>query len=227
MNLENLKEEAAKCAVEYVKSGMRVGLGTGSTAKYAILEIARKLKSGELANITSVATSVASENLARENGIIVEDFDTQMLDVAIDGADEIAPNLDLIKGAGGALLREKLVELQAKEFIVIADYTKIVKSLGEKVSLPIEIVRFGFESTIQRLENYGEPVLRRKTGEIYVTDNGNYIADLKFSNDNAAKLALELKQLSGVVETGFFIGMANRAIVAFETEVRELLNYQL
>jgi ribose 5-phosphate isomerase A len=221
MNLENLKEEAARKAVEFVKSGMRVGLGTGSTAKYAILEIARKLKTGELSDIIAVATSVASENLAREKGIIVEDFDAQTLDIAIDGADEIAPNLDLIKGAGGALLREKLVELQAKEFIVIADHTKIVKHLGEKVSVPIEIVRFGFESTIQRLKNYGEPVLRRKTGEIYITDNGNYIADLKFSNDDAAKLALELKQLAGVVETGFFIGMATRAIIAFESEVKE------
>ena len=214
MNLENLKAEAAKRAVEFVKSGMRVGLGTGSTAKYAILEIARKIKSGELENIVAVATSVASENLARENGIIVEDFDTQTLNIAIDGADEIAPNLDLIKGAGGALLREKLVELAAKEFIVIADHTKIVKHLGEKVSVPVEIVRFGFESTVKRLKNYGELILRRKAGEIFITDNGNYIADLKFSNGDAAKLALELKQLAGVVETGFFIGMANRAVIA-------------
>jgi ribose 5-phosphate isomerase A len=221
MSLENLKAEAAKRAVEFVKSRMRVGLGTGSTAKYAILEIARKLESGELSSIIAVATSVASENLARENGITIEDFDAQMLDIAIDGADEIAPNLDLIKGAGGALLREKLVELQAKEFIVIADHTKIVNHLGEKVSVPIEIVKFGFESTIQRLKNYGEPILRRKTGEIFITDNGNYIADLKFSNDDAAKLSLELKQVFGVVETGFFIGMATRAIVAFESEVKE------
>jgi ribose 5-phosphate isomerase A len=221
MSLENLKAEAAKRAVEFVKSGMRVGLGTGSTAKYAILEIARKLESGELSSIIAVATSVASENLARENGITIEDFDAQMLDIAIDGADEIAPNLDLIKGAGGALLREKLVELQAKEFIVIADHTKIVNHLGEKVSVPIEIVKFGFESTIQRLKNYGEPILRRKTGEIFITDNGNYIADLKFSNDDAAKLSLELKQVFGVVETGFFIGMATRVIVAFETEIKE------
>jgi ribose 5-phosphate isomerase A len=221
MSLENLKAEVANRAVEFVKSGMRVGLGTGSTAKYAILEIARKIKTGELSNIIAVATSVASENLARENGITVEDLGEQTLDIAIDGADEIAPNLDLIKGAGGALLREKLVELQAKEFIVIADHTKIVNRLGEKVSVPIEIVRFGFESTITRLENYGEPILRRKNDEPFITDNGNYIADLKFSNDDAAKLAIELKQLAGVVETGFFMGMTNRAIIAFESEIKE------
>ena len=221
MNLENLKAEAARRAVQFIKSGMRVGLGTGSTARYAILEIARKISAGELYSITGVATSVESERLARENGIAVEGLDTQPLDVAIDGADEIAPNLDLIKGLGAALLREKLVELQAKEFIVVADYTKLVNRLGDKVSLPVEIVRFGFESTIRRLARFGEPVLRRKNGEIVVTDNGNFIADLRFSSDDAPRLALALKQLAGVVETGFFIGMATRAVVAFETEIRE------
>jgi len=221
MNLEDLKAEAARRAVQFVKSGMRVGLGTGSTARYAILEIARKIGAGELENITGVATSVESEKLARENGIAVEDLGAQPLDIAIDGADEIAPNLDLIKGAGAALLREKLVELQAREFIVVADHTKMVKHLGEKVSLPVEIVRFGFESTIQRLANFGEPVLRRKNGEIVITDNSNYIADLRFSTDDAPHLARELKELAGVVETGFFIGMATRAVVAFESEVKE------
>jgi ribose 5-phosphate isomerase A len=221
MSLENLKAEAAKRAVEFIKNGMCVGLGTGSTAKHAILEIARKIKSGELENITGVATSIESENLARENGILVEELKTQTLDIAIDGADEIAPNLDLIKGAGAALLREKLVELQAKEFIVVADYTKMVERLGEKFSLPVEIVQFGFESTLERLKKFGEPVLRVKNGETVITDNGNFIADLKFTTGDAAKLAQDLKQLAGVVETGFFIGMATRAVVAFETEIRE------
>ena len=221
MNLENLKAEAARRAVEYIGSGMRVGLGTGSTARYAILEIGRKIHAGELANVTGVATSIESARLARENGIAVEDLSVRPLDVAIDGADEIAPNLDLIKGLGAALLREKLVELQAKEFIVVADYTKLVKRLGEKVSVPVEIVRFGFESTIHRLASFGEPVLRRKIDEIVVTDNGHFIADLRFSTDDAARLARDLKQIAGVVETGFFIGLATRAIVAFETEIRE------
>ncbi|MGI9036786.1 MAG: ribose 5-phosphate isomerase A, partial [Pyrinomonadaceae bacterium] len=162
MNLETLKAEAARRGVEFVKSGMRVGFGTGSTAKYAILEIARKIKTGELENIKGVATSLESENLARANDIAVEDLDAQPLDVAIDGADEIAPNLDLIKGAGAALLREKLVELRAKEFIVVADFTKMVNRLGEKMPLPIEIARFGFESTLERLKKFGNPVLRRK-----------------------------------------------------------------
>jgi ribose 5-phosphate isomerase A len=222
MNLENLKAEAARRAVEFVKSGMRVGLGTGSTARHAILEIARKVRAGELENITGVATSVESERLARENGIVVENLDTRRLDIAIDGADEIAPNLDLIKGLGAALLREKLVELQADEFIVVADYTKLVNRLGEKRAVPVEIVRFGFESTLERLAHFGAPVLRRKNGEMLVTDNGNHIADLRFSSDDAARLAGDLKQIAGVVETGFFIGMATRAVVAFETEIKEL-----
>ncbi len=221
MDLETLKAVAAKRAVEFVKSGMRVGLGTGSTAKHAILEIARKVKSGELENIVGVATSVESENLARENGIAVEDLDERAFDLAIDGADEIAPNLDLIKGLGAALLREKLVEIQAKKFIVVADYTKIVNRLGEKARLPIEIVRFGHVSTIERLKKYGDPVLRRKNGEILITDNGNYIADLKFETDDAAQLAEDLKLITGVVETGFFIKMATLAIVAYKDEIKE------
>jgi ribose 5-phosphate isomerase A len=221
MNLENLKAEAARRAVEFIGSGMRVGLGTGSTARYAILEIARKIRARELAGITGVATSLESEKLARANGLAVEDLDARPLDVAIDGADEIAPNLDLIKGLGAALLREKLVALQAKEFIVVADYTKLVKHLGEKVSLPVEIVRFGSESTINRLAEFGTPVWRRRNGEIVITDNGNLIADLRFSTADPARLARDLKQITGVVETGFFIGLATRAVVAFETEIRE------
>ncbi|MCD9188347.1 MAG: ribose 5-phosphate isomerase A [Pyrinomonadaceae bacterium] len=221
MNRESLKEKAAKRAVEYVKSGMRVGIGTGSTVKYVILELARKIKAGELENIVGVATSIESENLARENGIKTEDLDERKLDVAIDGADEIAPNLDLIKGAGGAFLREKLVELQANEFIVVADETKLVNHLGEKMPVPVEMVRFGFEATMKRLESFGKPVLRRKNNEIILTDNGNFIADLKFENGDPEKPAAELKQLSGVVETGLFLGMAKRAIVAFENEIKE------
>jgi ribose 5-phosphate isomerase A len=122
---------------------------------------------------------------------------------------------------GAALLREKLVEIQAKEFIVVAEYTNMVSQLGEKTAVPVEIARFGFESTLRRLETYGEPVLRRKNKEIVITDNGNFIADLRFSSDDAPRLARELKQITGVVETGFFIRMATRAVVAFEREVKE------
>lgn len=221
MNLEELKSAAAVRAVDFVQSGMRVGLGSGSTAKYAIIEIGQRIKEGKFGEITAVATSLESENLAKQNGIRVIDLDAEPIDLTIDGADEIAPNLDLIKGLGAALLREKMVEIQSKEFIVIADQTKIVNYLGEKVAVPVEIVRFGFESTISRLSDFGKPVLRTKSGQPVLTDNGNYIVDLKFSTDNVSKLSRNLKQITGVVETGFFIGMATRAVVAFETEVKE------
>jgi ribose 5-phosphate isomerase A len=221
MSLENLKAEAARRAVESVKDGMRVGLGTGSTARHAILEIARKVRAGELKGIVGVATSNESEELARANGIEVVGLDAQLLDIAIDGADEIAPNLDLVKGLGGALLREKLVEMQAREFIVVADHTKMVGRLGEKAPLPVEIVRFGAESTIERLSEFGGSVLRQKAGETFITDNGNFIVDLRFETDDVAGLERRLKSMTGVVETGFFLGMATRAFVAFEGEVRE------
>jgi ribose 5-phosphate isomerase A len=221
MSLENLKAEAARRAVGSIKDGMRVGLGTGSTARHAILEIARKVKARELKGIVGVATSNESEELARSSGIEVVGLDSQRLDIAIDGADEIAPNLDLVKGLGGALLREKLVEMQAREFIVVADHTKMVERLGEKAPLPVEIVRFGAESTIERLREFGTPVLRQKSGETFVTDNGNFIVDLRFETDDVAGLEGRLKSMTGVVETGFFLGMATRAFVAFEGEVRE------
>ncbi|GGJ32307.1 ribose 5-phosphate isomerase A [Deinococcus roseus] len=221
MSLEALKEQAAIKAVSHIQSGMRVGLGTGSTAKYAILELARKLKEGELTDIVAVATSIDSERLARENGITVLDLDPTPLDIAIDGADEISPSLDLIKGLGAALLREKIVEVQAREFIVIADHTKLVSHLGQKAPVPVEVVQFGIQSTLQRLARFGEPKLREKNGELLITDNGNYIADLRFSHPNPIALEHSLKSTLGVVDTGFFLGMAARAIVAHEDRIEE------
>lgn len=222
MSIEALKEQAAIKAVGYIQSGMRVGLGTGSTAKYAILELARKLREGELSDIVTVATSIESERLARENGITVLDLDPTPLDVAIDGADEISPELNLIKGLGAALLREKVVEIQAKTFIVIADHTKLVSHLGQKAPVPVEVVQFGVQSTLKRLEQYGNPKLREKNGELLVTDNGNFIADLWFENPDPVTLERNLKGTLGVVETGFFLGMASRAIVAHQDRVEEI-----
>lgn len=131
-DLEALKKEAALRAVTLVRSGMRVGLGTGSTAKYAILAIGERLASGDLRGVVGVATSDASEVLARQVGIPVEPLDPRPLDLAIDGADEIDPALNLIKGLGGALLREKLTEVQARQLVIIADHTKLVTRLGEQ-----------------------------------------------------------------------------------------------
>jgi ribose 5-phosphate isomerase A len=224
-DLEPFKKEAAVRAAALVESGMRVGLGTGSTAKYAIEEIGRRVRAGELSRVVGVATSEASDVLAREVGIEVQSLDPRPLDLAIDGADEIDPGLNLIKGLGGALLREKLTEVQARRFIVIADHTKIVSRLGEKAPLPVEIARFGFLSTIERLRGLelgGR--LRQPGAQPYITDNGNYIFDAQLTETtDAPVLERQLKGLLGVIETGFFLGMAERAFVAGEDGVRELV----
>lgn len=223
-DLEALKKEAAIRAVALVQSGNRVGLGTGSTAKYAIEEIGRKLAAGELTGIVGVATSEASEKLAREVGIPTETLDPRLLDIAIDGADEIAPNLDLIKGLGGALVREKMTEVQAGRLIIIADHTKIVSRLGEKAPLPIEILQFGFLSTIERLREILPAGRLRQTGaQPYVTDNGNYIFDAQLPAEmDVRALERRLKGTLGVVDTGLFLGMAERAFVAAPDGVQEL-----
>nr|WP_221284292.1 ribose 5-phosphate isomerase A [Deinococcus humi] len=222
--MEPLKKEAALRAAALIESGMRVGLGTGSTAKYAIEEIGRRVRSGELSGIVGVATSEASDALAREVGLTVEPLDPRPLDIAIDGADEIAPNLDLIKGLGGALLREKLTEVQARRLIIIADHSKIVGQIGEKAPLPIEIARFGFLSTIERLRQIVPGGRLRQPGaQPYVTDNGNYIYDAQLRpGSDIAALERELKGTLGVVETGLFLGMAERAFVASPDGVQEL-----
>ncbi len=223
-DLEALKKEAALKAVALVRSGDRVGLGTGSTAKYAIEELGRKLASGELTGIVGVSTSEASEQLARQVGVPTEPLDPRPLDIAIDGADEIAPNLDLVKGLGGALVREKVTEVQARRLIIIADHTKLVGQLGEKAPLPIEILKFGFLSTIDRLRAFlpgGQ--LRQPGAQPYVTDNGNYIYDARLpENFDPAELERRIKGTLGVVDTGFFLGMAERAFVAAPDGVREL-----
>ena len=223
-DLEALKKEAAVRAASLVESGMRVGLGTGSTAKYAIEEIGRRIASGELTGIVGVATSEASDVLARQVGIAVEALDPRPLDLAIDGADEIDPGLNLIKGLGGALLREKLTEVQARRFVVIADHTKLVTRLGQKAPLPVEIARFGFLSTIERLRALGlGGRLRQPGAQPYVTDNGNYIFDAQLpESTDPAVLERTLKGTLGVIETGFFLGMAERAFVAGEDGVLEL-----
>ncbi|GGJ63831.1 ribose 5-phosphate isomerase A [Deinococcus aquiradiocola] len=223
-DLEALKRQAAVRAAALVTDGMRVGLGTGSTAKYAIEELGRRLADGELKGIVGVATSEASDALARQVGIQVEPLDPRPLDLAIDGADEIDPGLNLIKGLGGALLREKLTEVQARQLVIIADHTKLVTQLGEKAPLPVEIARFGFLSTIERLRALGlGGRLRQPGAQPYLTDNGNYIFDAAIpAGTQPATLERTLKGTLGVIDTGFFLGMATRAFVAAPDGVQEL-----
>ncbi|KAI7255672.1 hypothetical protein KC345_g11095, partial [Hortaea werneckii] len=202
----NVKQLAAEKAVEYVEDGMKVGLGTGSTAYWAIRKLGERVREG--LKITAVATSQASEDQARELGIPLVLFgDIDQLDLTIDGADELDASLQLIKGGGGALLREKIVAMGSTRMIVVADESKAVTTLG-KFPLPVEIVPFAWEWTVADLAKLGcKPELRRSGDELYKTDNGNYIADCRFEAIvSAPELALSLQRIPGVVEHGLFIG---------------------
>lgn len=226
MNLDDLKKQAAIQAVSQIESGMIVGLGTGSTAWHAVNEIGRRQREEGLA-IIGVPTSSRTRDQAIELGIPLATLEERpSLDIAIDGADEIeVSTLNLIKGAGGALLQEKLVEVSASRLIIIADQTKKVDKLGARFALPVEVVRFGWKSTFGRLEALGcEPVLRlRPDGSPYVTDEQHFLLDCRFGLiDDSAALADAIKGIVGVIEHGLFIGMADTALVATDEGVEVL-----
>jgi ribose 5-phosphate isomerase A len=208
------KRIAAEKAVELVKEGMKIGLGTGSTVYWAIQAIGRLVKEEGL-GIQAVATSIQSEQLAKEWGILMIPFaEVDMLDLTIDGADEVDAELNLIKGGGGALLREKIVAAASKQLIIIVDESKDVQRLG-KFPLPVEIVPFAYELTVKKLQQLGcELKLRHNDEELFVTDNGNYIADCEFGviTDPAA-LHDDLNRIPGVVDNGLFIHMASLVII--------------
>jgi ribose 5-phosphate isomerase A len=218
MSPEDLKKSAAEKAVEQVKSGMVLGLGTGTSAKYAIMKIGQLWQAGVLTDIVGIPTSEGSAALARDYDIPLATLDEYpVVDLAIDGADEIDPDLNLIKGLGGALLREKMIELVARHFIVIADGSKLVDRLGTLAPVPVEVVRFCWKAQARWLAGLGcTPVLRGGEAEPYVTDNGNYILDCRFANgiDNPAAGAAALKNHPGIVEHGLFLDLAHESIVA-------------
>lgn len=209
------KAQAGRAAAELVQSGMIVGLGTGSTAAHAVRALAERLARGELSAIQSVATSEATAELARSLSLSLISLPADGVDLAIDGADEVTPSLELIKGLGGALLREKVVEHRARHFVVVADTSKRVQRLGERGPLPIEIVSFGYQAVVSDLTEFGDPRLRMDGDELYFTENGHLIVDLNTGPiADPAFLALELKAIPGVVETGLFLGMADLALIA-------------
>ena len=194
---------------------MNVGLGTGSTAYFAIKRIGELVAGGY--DLTCVATSVQSENLARECGIKVVDLDEiDHLDVTIDGADEVDPKMQLIKGLGGALLREKIVAAATVKEVIIADESKIVEKLGTKAPLPVEVLRFGHKHTKFALEHQGcKAELRMRDGEPFVTDGGNYIYDCRFEGiDNPFFLESRIDVIPGVVENGLFLNTAFDALIS-------------
>jgi ribose 5-phosphate isomerase A len=211
------KQEAALAAVAMVEDGMVVGLGTGSTAAFAIAGLIERVRGG--LRIVGIPTSERSAAQARTGGIELSDFAYHTrLDLTIDGADEIARDtLDLVKGLGGALLREKIVAASSDRLVIIADEPKLVPGLGATVAVPIEVVGFGWETTSARLAKLGaKPTLRTAAdGSVFRTDNGNLILDCAFGLiDDPAALEQALSGVVGVVETGLFIGMATTALVA-------------
>ncbi|KAI0561524.1 Ribose-5-phosphate isomerase [Gracilaria domingensis] len=222
-SVDELKKQTGYKAVDdYVTSGMVVGLGTGSTAKFAVDRLGEKLKSGELTDIVAIPTSIRTKEQAESLGIPLVTLDTHpVLDVAIDGADEVDPLLNLVKGRGGALLREKMVEVQAKKFIVIVDESKLVDGLGISGAMPVEVTPFCWQFNMDRLLRLdsikGCTANLRMDGEKpYVTDNDNYIVDLYFDTpiSDAAKAAGQIESLVGVVEHGLFLGMSSAVIIA-------------
>ena len=210
--------------MKYVRDGMVVGLGTGSTADLFLQALAAALKEGRVRDVRGVPTSRQSERRAEHLGIPLTTLaDAPRPDVTIDGADEIAPDLDLIKGLGGALLREKIVAQNSKKLVIIADSGKAVSKLGTKAMLPVEVVGFAHETHAAFLRSLGAtPTLRRSGDAPYVTDNGNFIYDCRFNGiDDPAELDLALRRRAGVVETGLFVGMASVALIAGEERVEE------
>ncbi len=220
------KRTAGEAAVEFIEAGMVIGLGTGSTASYMIQALARRLQAG-LKIVGAVPTSEATEQLARSLGIPLTDLDTYPeLDLAIDGADEVDNHLNLIKGGGGALLREKIVASASRRFIVIADVTKLVTQLGSSAVLPVETIPFAVTPVSRRLHALGASVqLRTRSNQVFLTDNGNVILDCSFAGGITDPTDLEsrIRRIVGVVETGLFLNMAECAIIGGPEGARQIL----
>lgn len=217
MGTEEEKRIAGRAALSEVTSGMVLGLGTGSTVRYFLEALAESLQSGALAGITGVPTSLDTEERCRNLGIPTRALGEGVeLDLAVDGADEVSPSLDLIKGLGGAHLREKIVVQAARRFVVIADSAKEVEGLGERSPLPVEVVPFAWEAHLPFFRSLGaDPLPRERGGKLVHTDNGNLIVDLRFSPRIPDPRLLEatLRSRAGVVETGLFLGMADLALI--------------
>ena len=227
MTSDDMKREAARAALEHVESGMRLGLGTGSTAKHFVELLAERVKGG--LSVVCVPTSERTRAQANGLGIALTSLEeTPELDLCVDGADEIGPGLALIKGGGGALLREKIVAYASRSMIVIADATKLVAAFGA-FPVPVEVAPFGLEATRRAIARVagergvsGEIVLRRTAeGHVFVTDGGHHILDCHFPRlGDPSALAAGLVSIPGVVEHGLFLGFANLAYVAGAEGVR-------
>jgi len=218
-----LKRRVAEVAAALVPDGIVVGLGSGSTAHLFVEALAARVRAG--LRMIGVPTSEATAELARSGGITLATLEEQpQLDMVIDGADEVDPELNLIKGLGGALLREKIVASSTKNLVIIVDDRKLVRQLGERVPIPVEIVPFGWRRTEKELGNLGARPVQRMTGtEPYLTDGGHFILDCWFDPTHDLKmLAPAIKALTGVVEHGLFLHMASRVLVGYPDRVETI-----
>jgi ribose 5-phosphate isomerase A len=223
---DELKQKAAFRAVEFVDSDMVIGLGTGSTTRFAVERIAACIKAGELKNIVGIPSSVQTEELAQKLGIPLAGFEEHaQIDVTIDGADEVDPDLDLIKGGGGALLREKVLAQASRKNIIIVDDSKLTPKLGSNWALPVEVVPFAWKAEELFLNALGASVSVRtlNDGRSFRTDQGNLILDAFFGPmADPKKMALILNERAGIVEHGLFLGLASDVIVAGKEGIRHL-----
>jgi len=224
---EKGKAEAGAEAAGALSPGMKVGLGTGSTVAFFLQALGRRVREGELPGIVGVPTSLHTERASTELGIPLATLEeVGSLDLTVDGADEVDPSLDLIKGMGGALLREKMVAQATRRMIIIADERKLVDKLGMRSSLPVEVIPFSWESQLPFLEALGaDAVVRRDAaGNLYTTDNGNLILDCHFPQgiDDSSDLEDALAYRAGVVESGLFLGMADEVLVGMDGGVRKM-----
>lgn len=209
-----MKKAAGERATEFIEEGMVIGLGSGSTVYWALKKLGEMIEQG--LNVKGIPSSLRTKEWAEEFNIPLTDFsEVQHINIAIDGADEIDPDFNMIKGGGGALLREKIIDAHADKLIIIADESKMVEGLGE-FPLPIEVLPFGWQLAAGKITELGAKlVLRKRDGSVFISDNGNYILDCAFKTiPDPAHLHKVLKQLPGVVETGLFIGMANVVIIS-------------
>ena len=226
MDTETWKQQAAERAVEFVESGMVVGLGYGRTVRLALHRLAQLLQAGDRRDVIGVPCSIQTEAEARQLGIPLTTLDEHpVVDLTIDGADEVAPNLDLIKGGGGALLREKIVAQASRREIIVVDESKLSPALGTRRPLPVEVVPFGWCSQAAFLEALGARVTVRQgpDGTPFRTDQSNLILDCDFGPIAApARLAAQLDARAGIVAHGLFLGLATDVIVAGVQEIRHL-----
>jgi ribose 5-phosphate isomerase A len=220
---DQLKREAAIAALDEIRNGMIVGLGTGSTASHFIRELGARVRGG--LQVLGIPTSEASRQLAEESGVPLTNFARHSaIDVTVDGADEVSPALDLIKGLGGALVREKLVARASARLVIVVDDTKLVERLGSKAPIPVEVVPFAADVIGAGLRRMGGEVrVRQKADKPFISDNGNLVLDWYYGEiGQPVVLEQRLKAMTGVVDCGIFAGMANRVIVADPAGIRKM-----